>query len=114
MVRAQIEIVDSKLAALGGKIRRRASRVVKEAANECAARAKAAAPVDTGALKQEIHVEEKSDLASDTVSAMPYSLYQEYGTRYMAAQPYMTPAAESVRPRFLGRMADVAEAAARE
>jgi HK97 gp10 family phage protein len=114
MVRAQIEIANSKLGTLGGKIRRRAAQVVKEAANDCAVRAKSSAPVDTGALRAEIHVEEKSELASDTVSAMPYSLYQEYGTRYMAAQPYMTPAAESVRPRFLGRMADVAEAAARE
>ena len=33
-----------------------------------------------------------------------YGIYQEYGTYKMATHPFMTPAAEAVRPSFMAAM----------
>ena len=38
-----------------------------------------------------------------------YGIYVEMGTRHMAAQPYLTPAAEFVRAGFLRAMRTVVE-----
>lgn len=113
MVKAQIEITRNRLPALRQGIRRQAARVVKEVVTECATRAKAFAPVDTGELRDEIHTEEQGELAADAVSSVPHSIFNEFGTVKMAPQPYMAPAAEETRPRFLSRMASIPEDVAR-
>lgn len=113
MIKAQIEITRNRLPALRQGIRRQAAQVVSEAATDCVALAKVLAPVDTGELRDEIHTEAQGDLAADAVSSVPHSIFNEFGTVKMAAQPYMTPAAEEMHPRFLRRMASIPEEAAR-
>lgn len=62
--------------------------------------AKVHAPVDTGLLKISIHTEvaghDHYQVIADTQAAnrtaRAYAHYVEYGTRHMAAQPYMHPA----------------------
>jgi len=39
--------------------------------------------------------------------AAPYGIFQEDGTRYMAPQPFMRPAAEQTRNQFLGLMVNI-------
>lgn len=57
------------------------------------------APVRSGRLKNRIRLEPqgngKINVVSDTSGQghREYAFYNEYGTRYMHAQPYMTPAA---------------------
>lgn len=55
--------------------------------------AKRLAPVDTGRLRNSIHVE--PSLPSDEMAVttgVSYAVYQEYGTYRMKAQPFMRPA----------------------
>ncbi len=87
---------------INGKI----DEAFKKAAFDIEAKAKEKAPVDTGALMNAIAAEgEGHDWI--VVSPAEYSIYQELGTRFMAARPFLVPALEEVAPslRFaLGRV----------
>lgn len=67
------------------------------------------APVDTGFLKRSINPPAFSDGGmTATVKAMAeYSPYLEYGTRFMAAQPFMEPAFNEIRQEFLNAVQKV-------
>ncbi|MGK4034903.1 HK97-gp10 family putative phage morphogenesis protein, partial [Pediococcus acidilactici] len=60
------------------------------------------APVDTGNLKRGISSQLlKGGMAGAVISPADYSGYQEFGTRFMAAQPYMGPAFRKHRNLFV-------------
>ena len=67
------------------------------------------APVDTGALRSSITAESKmtDDMTFTVSDGVEYGVYQEFGTSKMAAQPFMTPAIESWRERFLTAFAEL-------
>lgn len=72
-------------------------RGVVRGANLIADLAQQLAPVDTGALRDSIHVEDGSHaLARRIVADTSYAAYVEYGTATSPAQPYMTPAKEQI------------------
>lgn len=78
---------------------RKAGMAIRKSAHDLQARAQQLAPVDTGALKNSIGV----DLSMGALEAVigptvNYAPYVEYGTRSMAPQPYMAPAADQVIP----------------
>ncbi len=81
-----------------------AEAAIAKAAHDIEAHAKAAAPVDTGLLRNSITSRREGRLAWVVESPVDYSVYQEYGTSRMAARPYMTPAVEIVRPRLLSAL----------
>jgi HK97 gp10 family phage protein len=70
--------------------------------------AQANCPVDEGTLRDSGHID-GDDVIFDAVNAIgrPYGPYVEYGTRHMAAQPFLTPAAERVKPLLFGGMAKI-------
>jgi len=100
--------VDSKIPQLTESVRRKAQAAIAKAASDIEAQAKARAPEDTGLLKNSIntHREEPGGVGGQLrhfwviESPVHYSVYQEFGTRKMAAQPYMVPAVEFVKPSF--------------
>ena len=53
------------------------------------------APVDTGRLRESIHVD-KSEVVAGGNDA-PYATYVEYGTLYTPAQPFLEPALMTTR-----------------
>lgn len=60
-----------------------------------------AAPVDTGTLRRSIGLEIKDGgLTAECTAKAHYSGYVEYGTRFMAAQPYMRPSLNLVKHQF--------------
>lgn len=66
------------------------------------------APVDTGNLKRGISSQLiKGGMAGGVISSADYSGYQEFGTRFMAPQPYMGPAWRKERPLFLSELWDL-------
>ncbi len=79
----------------------RLGQVVKKAALDIEAGAKQRAPVRTGNLKNSIQASEENPLLWRVDVGANYSVYVECGTRYMAAQPYLLPATEQIRPSFL-------------
>jgi HK97 gp10 family phage protein len=92
--------VSVKLAGL-----RTLSTAANEAINRGTARAahlmedvaKRLCPVDTGALRASIHVEQGSGPADWVVTAdKEYAQWVEYGSQHAPAQPFMTPAMEQI------------------
>jgi HK97 gp10 family phage protein len=85
---------------------RRVNAAVQSTAKAIVKGAKERAPVDTGHLKQSIKAERlEDDQALVTVDTRDdrhpsYAAYQEYGTRYHGAQPFLIPAAEAEREPF--------------
>ena len=107
--------------------------VVAKTARDIEGHAKMRAAVDSGALKSSIYVSLGSgestygQAVADALSANPsagilpaapkppeheavigpsveYGVHVEYGTPRMSAQPFMTPAAETLRPAFTAAM----------
>jgi HK97 gp10 family phage protein len=77
----------------------------KRTADRIVTKAKTYVPVDTGALKNSIRAEtvEAGKSAIVTVNE-PYAGYVEYGTVFMAAQPFLTPATEEETGAFIDDM----------
>lgn len=67
--------------------------------------AKQLAPIDTGFLRDNIHI--LRDHGLRVVSEAPYSVYVEFGTVDSSAQPFFIPAFESAMRQF---RADIARA----
>lgn len=59
---------------------------------------------DTGRLANSITFDRAGPLTATVGSNVIYALYLEYGTRRMAARPFMRPAVERIRPKFLERI----------
>ncbi|OOG28447.1 hypothetical protein BZK37_01535 [Enterococcus casseliflavus] len=55
-------------------------------------RAKKNAPWDTGWLSNNIYANNIGFLQAEVISPVEYSIFLEYGTRYMFAQPFLFPA----------------------
>lgn len=103
----QIRIVYNHIPALQREIEQAAAQAVAKAARDIEADAKRRAPVDTGALRNSIQAWSDNPLRWYIAPHVEYAAYVEYGTRRQRAQPYMAPAAEFVRPRFIDAMKEV-------
>lgn len=93
---------------LGPKIsalaRARASAIVRATALGIEGDAKTRVRVDTGELRDSIHTETDGDLRAAVGTNVAHGPPNEYGTARMAAQPFLTPAAEAARPGFAAAM----------
>jgi len=69
--------------------------------------AKKRAPVDTGALRNSIMTNKKGKGWYWVQDGVEYGIYQEFGTRKMAAQPFMVPAVEAVRRWLASKFKDL-------
>lgn len=101
---SKLRVVFNDLPKLENELRANAVAAVRKAAFDIEAAAKLAVPVDTGALKSSIQTWFEGDLHAFIAPHMEYGHFVEFGTYKMPARPYMTPAAEQVRPHFMGAM----------
>ena len=68
-------------------------KIVQMNGAELQQKAQRKAPVDTGTLQRSIRLDIEDEGMTAVVSAnTEYAAYQEYGTRFMAAHPYLRPA----------------------
>lgn len=96
-----VRVVSNRLPAISAAIRPAVVAEVQRAAFDVEARAKAKAPVRTGTLRRSIHsVFSNGGLSAVIGPSVLYGKFIEFGTRHMAARPYMRPAAEAVLPKF--------------
>lgn len=79
--------------AVGDAVRKAAMEVERDAKINC--------PVDTGILRGSIGAEEKEPLLFEVGTNVEYAAHVEFGTSKMAAQPYLEPAAETARAKYL-------------
>lgn len=75
---------------LGARIEHGTDQAINEAGEECMAGAKSRARVDTGAMRNAIRHEHKK-LSSSVISPVDHSVFNEFGTVKMSAQPFMRP-----------------------
>lgn len=69
-------------------------------------------PVDSGRLRDSIRIEETGPgLDVGPGDEVDYSMFVEYGTSEMPAQPYAGPAADRARVRFVDTVRDTARKA---
>ena len=85
-----------------------AKKVIKNSTVKGMAKAKRLAPRDTWFLHDSIYTEYKS-LSGYVHSPASYSGYQEFGSRYMSAQPFMRPMMQWLAPQFERDMKDAME-----
>lgn len=106
---------------ISGSLKTEASQVVRKTALDILATAQALAPVDTGYLKNSLGVGgpdnvfevEDGGLVCVVGTAVEYANFQEWGTRFVPAHPFLTPAVEAVRPSFEAACAQLVERSAR-
>lgn len=87
--------------------------VVAIAAHNVERRAKDWVPVDTGATKNSILPRfSEGGMVAEIGPTTAYAPFLEFGTRFMAARPFMIPALEAERQPFLTAIAQLIEKAA--
>lgn len=85
-------------------------RVVKTNGSQMQTKAQRNAPVDTGTLKRSVGLElSDGGLTATSEASVEYAPYQEWGTRYMEAQPYMGPAFKEQKEKFKSDMKRLTE-----
>lgn len=112
MIKVELVVNYNNMPKLKSAMRQEADKAIKATVAEGVELAKKNAPVDTGALQDEIHGEDEGDLTGSVVSSIDYAIFNELGTVKMAPQPYMTPMAEVMKSKFIDRMSKVVESAA--
>lgn len=107
-----------KFPELKEKFREVAQREMEAGASEILALARANAPVaseDGGDLLASLHRTKSDDGLRHTVEASaPHAKHVEFGTIKMAAQPFLIPAAEQVKPRLKRRVQSTMRKAAKD
>jgi len=90
----------------GTDIKKRAVKLLYEVMNNIRTEAKRIVPVDTGRLKNSIHLEPTRPANKiSCVAGTNYAEHVEFGTSKQKAQPYMRPAKDIVLRRDLGKLA---------
>lgn len=95
-----VEETIAKLSTLNAKARKAVEQQIAESALNIQMGAKKRCPVRTGALRNSITVDFYGKMSAQIGPHMLYDKYVEFGTRKMAAQPYLFPAFEEERPKL--------------
>lgn len=89
--------------------------VVTDSARDIEGEAKARVRVDSGKTRDSIRIETKdSGLTAAIGSSYPNARFEEMGTVHKAAKPFLFPAFEVVRPKYLQRVAKAVDKAGRD
>lgn len=123
MAFGELVIRYNKLPTLSATLAREVKAIVEDAALECMNQAKQNAPFRTGTLRRSIHGDpEDGGLTWAVGTNVEYARRIEFGfvgadrlgrNYNQAPRPYLTPAAENVRPVFMRRMGQAVEKAAK-
>lgn len=106
-----VKVTFNRFPEIAAAMPERTRRVVQKTGHDIEAGAKQRVRVDTGALKNSITTEEEDGgLTAIVAPHTDYAIFQEFGPaanaqgRQWSFTPYMTPAAEVERPRFVAAM----------
>ena len=99
----------------GPRLRKAGQTAVATAALNIQREAKQRTPVDTGRLRSSIRATIGGDGLSAVVGTdVEYAPFVEHGTNRMQARPFLFPAFEGERPKFLASLGAVLKQAAEE
>jgi HK97 gp10 family phage protein len=91
----------SRFQNIADSLPREIGNALTDSAESIVDNAQANAPVDTGYLRDHIIITQNTDEEVTIESQADYSVYVEFGTRYMDAQPYFMPAVEAGQAQLL-------------
>lgn len=94
-------VVTNNLPALSKRLPQQVGQAVAKVALDLEADAVQRAPIDTGNLRGSSYAEPVAPYTWRVGFSAEYALYQEMGTRYMRARPYMVPAWLAARFRLV-------------
>lgn len=95
-----VKVTGFKFDQLSARMRQNIAEELNSGANSAVSLAKQLAPVDTGFMRTNITQTVNASpekLRAEIESGADYSVFVEYGTVNMAAQPFFTPAFENAR-----------------
>lgn len=95
LVGVRVKVDTRKLDGVIQKLPGAANKATEMVADEIVVRARPLARVDTGEMRDSIQKFGSGAHWAATATAA-HSIYNEFGTRFMSAQPFMRPAAEQV------------------
>ena len=101
------EVVSTKFPQIIKSMERKAGVIVAKAALDIQEGAQRRAPVDTGTLRASIQAKRINATTWEVWVGVEYGIYLEYGTRHMAAQPFLRPAVAAVSDSFRKAMRQV-------
>jgi HK97 gp10 family phage protein len=90
---------------LAARLEPRAENLAARMARQAADLARQRAPVKTGYLRSSIQSRHLGESEWEVTVGASYGVYVEYGTRKMAAQPFLTPAFQTIAQRFEAELA---------
>lgn len=90
----------SRIPEIAVQIEANLERVVQSAGLRVEAGAKSRARVDTGYMRGQIRWIRIDRFSGEVIGGAEYTIFNEFGTMYMSAQPMFVPAIEEVRPIF--------------
>lgn len=97
-------VVENRFPQIADALAYDADLLVRKAAMDIEAHSKMRAPVDTGILRGSIQAAAVAPKHWRVTVGAEYGIYLEYGTRFMAPQPYFQPAIDTVWPSFQSAM----------
>lgn len=83
--------------------------IIRAAAETVSESAKSRCPVDTGRLRASISVTESDENSARVSAETDYAAYVEFGTAFMAPQPYLVPSLISDKEKVIGTIAAAVE-----
>ena len=105
----RVVVKQNRIREVARSVRKQADAVAHAAALAVEAHAKTIVPVQTGNLKNSIQTWREGPGLYAVGTHVEYAPYVEFGTRHMAARPYLRPAADIVA----GRLQELAQEAFR-
>jgi HK97 gp10 family phage protein len=104
-----VTVDTSKLDAMGKEAKPKARKIVATYGSLITTDAIVRAPVDTGNLINTISANSKmiADMLFRVQDGTEYGIFQELGTSRMSARPFMFPALEAYRQKFINAFAEL-------
>lgn len=94
----------SRIPKIAAQLESELSGAVNRAGYRIEAGAKRRARVDTGYMRGQIRWTPLTRYSGEVVGGADYTIFNEFGTVNMSAQPMFVPAVEEERPIFLGEI----------
>lgn len=91
---------ESRIPQIIAELEKELDKCVERAGFSYEKEAKARARYDTGNMRRLIRWEKSGLLEGEVTAGAAYTIFNEYGTIYMSAQPMFGPASELVMPQF--------------
>lgn len=106
-MKVSVRITSNQWGGFLARFQRGGSKAVADTLEEIRAEAARRSRVDTGAMRDGWATVMDSPTSGTVVNEVEHTSYNEWGTVHMSAQPMLTPAVESARPRLTTKLAAV-------